>query len=548
MSNPDIKMHVRGESIFVDDISPPDSTLYAVIFTSPEAKGIIKRLDVSKAQLCRGVKAVFTAKDVPGQNQIGHIIKDQPLFAVDKVEYIGEPIALVVAVTREEAFDALKHIEIDVEKLKPILDPREAFDRNELIQGPRCVILGDVESAWAKCSTIIEGRADSAGQEHFYFETQGAMAVPSEGGNVKIYASSQAPGGYHHSIADVLGVPMHQVEIDIRRLGGGFGGKEACALWAAMPAMAAKLLGRPVKLVLSRHEDIATTGKRHPFSTDFKMGIDKDYNIIAYQAKFFQDAGAYADISTAVLERCMLHAVGSYKIPNVRIDVVSCRTNTLPNTAMRGFGVPQATFAIESAIYKTAQKLNIHPSVIQKKNLLAEGDMFHYEMKTENCSAIRCWEELDNRYGIGKRIDKVCEFNRTHKAEKRGIAVQPVCFGISFTQTSLNQAGALVHIYIDGSVGISTGAVEMGQGVNSKIMLVASQVMSIGVDRIRMETTNTTRVANASPTSASTGSDLNGMAVNKACECLVARLREFIAGKLSAKIGEVKIKDEMVYL
>jgi xanthine dehydrogenase large subunit len=487
---------------------------------------------------------------------LGHIIKDQDLLAEEYVEYIGQPIAFVVAENKRDAFTAIKLIELKIEELDPITSPRKAYVKGELIQPERVMLCGDIKSAWNKCETIVEGRADSGGQEHFYLETQGALSVPIEGGKIKVHAGTQAPGGFHHSVSEVLDMPMHMIEIDIRRLGGAFGGKESCALWTVLSAMGAKLLKRPVKIVLNRAEDIATTPKRHPFSSDYKLGIDKDGKILAYEVKMFQNAGAFADISLPVLERALLHAVNSYRIPNVKITMAPCKTNTIPNGAFRGFGAPQAIFVIESAIYKAASELNIHPSVLQKKNLLTENDQFPFGMKTENCTAARCWEELDKKYDIDKRIKAIENFNKKNTHTKKGIAIQPVCFGISFTQTALNQAGALVHLYTDGSVAVSTGAVEMGQGVNMKILQIVAQEFSVDTKRVKLETTNTTRVANASPTAASSGADLNGMAAKMAANKLLIRLKKVAVDILNSdrkknrlvKIKDIEIIDEKVLL
>lgn len=549
MKNLDVKMHVQGKAKFVDDITAPEGLLHAAIFTSPIAKGIIKNIDIDEARNADDVVAIYTYKDVPGENQIGHILKDQPLLAKKTVEYIGQPIVLVVAKTKKKALAACKKIKLELQKLTPILSPREAFKKNELFQAARLMKKGDTDSIWKKCDIVVEGTAETDAQEHFYLETQSAITIPLENGNFKVCVSAQSPGGFHHSLSEILGIQMHKIEVEITRLGGGFGGKEVNATWAALSAMAAKLLNRPVKLILNRREDIETSGKRHPFSTDFKLGLDKNGIIKAYEVSFYQNGGAFADISTPVLERCILHATSAYAIPNVTIRAASCRTNIVPHTAFRGFGVPQAVFAIESAIYKAAEKLGVHPLVIQKKNLIKEGYQFPYGMQVENCNATRCWESLDSKYKIHEQVCKVENYNKKNHLTKKGIAAMPVCFGISFTQTALNQASSLVNIYTDGSIGISTGAVEMGQGVNMKMLIIAAKEFSIKPERIKIETTNTTRIPNASPTAASSGADLNGMATKLACQELVKRLKKFISEKLKiSNIKDIEIKNERVYL
>jgi xanthine dehydrogenase large subunit len=549
MKNEDMLMHVRGASRFVDDIPAPEGCLHAVLFNSPVARGKIKSLDISKAAAAPGVAAVYTHKDVPGLNQVGHMLKDHPLLAVDSVDYIGQPIALVVAGSRREARRAVRLIEVDIEKLEAVFDPREAAAKG-LIHGKRRVLVnGDPDGAFAKCKHIIEGRLASGPQEHFYFETQRALAVPGEHDTIKVHASAQSPGAFHHHLAEVLGVPMHKVELDIRRLGGGFGGKESTAVWIVAPALAAFLLKRPVKLVLERNEDIATTGKRHAYEYDYKLGLDAEGNILAYQIDLYQHAGACADISLAVLGRSFLHVTGSYRVPNIRATGVSCRTNIPPNNAFRGFGVPQGTFSIEAVLTRAAEVLGVDAEVLKRKNLLRDGDILPYGVQLSDVNAGRCWEALDKKVDLAARRAAVAVYNAAHTDSKMGLAVVPVCFGISFAQTALNQASSLVHIYVDGSVAVSTGAVEMGQGVNAKLRIVAARTLGIPPERVRVDTTNTSRIPNASPTSASTGADLNGMATKYACERLRGRLLEFAARHLSCDDpAGVSIRDGGVYV
>lgn len=547
MKNSDIKSHLQGKSIYIDDIPNRVGTLHSVIFGSPVAKGKILNLDITEAAESEGVIKIITYKDIPGVNQIGHISHDQPLLAIDEVCFIGQPIALVVAKSKRLAKNALKKIKIRIDELNPIVEPREAYEKSELI-GQNKLECGNVDAAWGECDYIFEGSAESGGQEHFYFETQSALAEPMENGNIKVSCSTQAPGGFQHHISDVLGIPMNKVELEIRRLGGGFGGKEGCAGWACLAAVASFILDLPVKLVLSRHEDITTSGKRHPFSSDYKIGLKKDGTILAYEVKLFQNGGAFADISMPVLGRAMLHTVSAYSIPNFRGFGYSCRTNITPNTAFRGFGVPQAVFLIESAIYQAAYKMEVNPIEIQKKNLITEGYQLPYGMKIENCTLNLCLEQLDKKCKINERIKFVEDYNKNNVATKKGIYLIPVCFGISFVQTAMNQAGSLVHIYTDGTVSVSTGAVEMGQGVNSKMQAIASKTLCISSSKIKVETTNTSRIANASPTSASTGADLNGMATYKACKALYERLREVAARKFNVQPVDITFDNGNIFI
>ncbi len=542
-------MHVRGTSQFVDDVPTPADCLHAALFTSPVACGSLRALDLSAAQAAPGVVAVYTHHDVPGLNQVGHIFKDQPLLAVEQLEYIGQPIALVVAHSQREANLAARLVRATIEPRAAVLDVREAARRGLLHGKKRILENGDLQAAFAKAAHVVSGSLSSGPQEHFYFETQRALALPSEHDAMKVIASAQAPGAFQHHLAEVLGIPMHKVELEIRRLGGGFGGKESTAVWIVAPALAAFLLKRPVKLVLERNDDIATTGKRHAYQYDYKLGLDKDGNILGYEVDLYQQAGACADISPAVLGRSLLHVSGSYRIPAVRATAQSCRTNLPPNNAFRGFGVPQGTFAIEAALTHAACVMGMDATLLKQKNLVVDGDSLPYGVKLELTNAVRCFDTLDQRVNLAARRQAAAEHNRTHADTKRGLAVVPVCFGISFAQTALNQASALVNIYVDGSVAVSTGAVEMGQGVNSKIQAIAAHTLGVPVSRVRVDTTNTSRIPNASPTSASTGADLNGMATQTACLRLRERLLCFAAAQLKvAEASQLTLRDDAVYL
>lgn len=549
MSNIDSIRHVRGESLFIDDVIAPEGVLYGYIFYSPIAHGKILKINLSDALKSEGVHGIFTAKDIPGENQIGGIIPDENLFAEDTVHFIGHPIAMVVADTFLYAHDAVKKIKGDFKKLPAVFDARKAAKKNQLIIPPRIFEMGNVEQAWNNCDYIVEDTVESGGQEHLYLETQGSLAIPVEGGGIKIISATQGPTAVQRTVARVLGLPMHKIEVDVARLGGGFGGKEDQATpWAVMAALAAFKLNVPVKLVLPRQEDIRITGKRHPYSSDFKIGLNKEGKILAYEVTFYQNAGAAADLSPAILDRTLFHCTNSYFIPNVKATALSCRTNLPPFTAFRGFGGPQGMFVIESAIYKAAQVMGIDPSVIQKKNLLSEGNEFPYGQKTVQPHAEKCFYEIETRFDKNEIYRNVKEFNANNKLVKKGVAVMPVCFGISFTTTFLNQASAFVHIYTDGSVNISTAAVEMGQGVNAKLRIIAAKSLSINEDRIKIDSTNTSRISNTSPTAASKGADLNGFAIIDACKILTERLRHVAAEELKAgNASQIEIRNEIIY-
>jgi len=549
MKNYDIIQHVKGESLFVDDTIAPEGLLYAAVCYSQIAHGKIISISIEKAEKVKGVKSIFTSKDIPGENQIGGIIQDEELLAKNIVEFVGQPIAIVVADNQLIAKEAARLIDVKVEKLPEIFDAREAANKNQLIVPPRTFVKGNTEDCWTKCDYIIERKTESGAQEHLYLETQSAIAYPVEGGGIKIISSTQSPTTVQKITARVLNLPMHKIEVDVLRIGGGFGGKEDQAtIWAAMAGLSAFKLKKPVKLILPRQEDMRVTGKRHPYSSDFKIGLMKDGRIIGYEVTFYQNAGASADLSPAILERTLFHCTNSYYIPNVKATAISCKTNLPPNTAFRGFGGPQGMFVIESAIFNAAEVMGIDSAEIQKRNLLNENDEFSYGQKAENCNSKKTWSKAESLYSIDKiRLD-VENFNNINDIYKKGIAVMPICFGISFTNTSMNQASALVHIYNDGSVSLSTAAIEMGQGVNEKLRQVISEIFSIDIEKIKTESTNTTRIANTSPTAASSAADLNGKATEQACNNILLRLKQTAAEILKKNnLDAIEIKNEMVY-
>lgn len=547
MKNPEAANHSTGRSQYLDDIPVLKNTLYGVIYGSPLAHGIITNLDLLEARAANGVRAVFTKSDIPGKNDIGGIIPDETLFADGEVHYMGQPVALVVADSEHAARKASQLIRISLEELEPVTDPRVAKEKGSLLIPSRTFRMGDVAAAWGECDIVVEGRADCGAQEHLYIETQGAYSYPGDSGCIMIHSSTQSPTLVQKVAARVLALPMNMVEVDVARLGGAFGGKEDQATFVAvMTALAASLLQRPVKITLSRGDDMRMTGKRHPYSADFRIGLTNDYRIKAYSAVLYQNGGAAADLSPAIMERTLFHSTNAYFIPNTEVTVHSCRTNLPPNTAFRGFGAPQGMFVIESAIAKAAEELNVPARIIQQANFLKDNDVFQYGQVAMDVNIGECFYKLDRDFRIEQIEREIAEFNGRNTIWRKGMALMPVCFGISFTNTSMNHARALVHIYQDGSIGISTGAVEMGQGVNAKLARVASGVFSVDKERIKIETTNTTRVANTSPTAASSGADLNGNALLIACTRLLGRLKEAAASLLGCTADEISMKEEKV--
>jgi xanthine dehydrogenase large subunit len=547
MKNSDSAGHVTGRSVFLDDIPEISGTLYAVPVASDIAHGRILKIDFLAALAIPGVVKIITYKDIPGENQIGSIIPDEPLLSPGDLHFVGQPVALVVATSEMTARKARNLIHIETEKYEPVTDARQAHKLGHFLVPPRVFTEGDIRKAWQNCTYIFEGTAGTGAQEHVYLETQGAIAWITENGSVTVHSATQGPTVVQKTVAKVLGLPMNRVEVDVRRLGGGFGGKEDQATtWAALTALAAFVVRKPVKLVLSRHDDMVMTGKRHPYSSDFKIGFSADLKILAWEVTYYQNGGASADLSPAILERTLFHSTNSYFIPNVKATAYSCRTNLPPNTAFRGFGAPQAMFVIESAIALAAAELNVPAYVIQEKNLVDENDIFPYGQKVMDASARACWAQTRRYFDIESKIAEIETFNASGNMLRKGLSVMPVCFGISFTNTPMNQARALVHIYQDGSIGISTGAVEMGQGVNTRLIQVAATAFSVDPQRVKMETTNTTRVANTSPTAASSAADLNGKAIQVACDHLLERLKKVASQMTGADAGSIEISNEMV--
>ena len=540
MINIDAKNHVRGKSVYLDDIPEIHGTLYALPFYIPAAHAEITGRDYQEALELEGVKAILDYRDIPGDNQIGGIIPDEPLFAEKDVHFWGQPLGVIIAESDRLCRWARSKVRISHKKLPVITDPREARSKGHLIVPPRTFKSGNTDKAWSQCDIIVKGRADVNGQEHLYIESQGAYAWPKEDDSLYIASSTQGPTAVQRTAASILGIPMHKVEVNVQRIGGGFGGKEDQATaWAMMVALAAWKLQLPVKISVHRMDDMVMTGKRHPYSSDYKMGLSRDGKILAYEVEHHQNAGAAADLSPAVLERTLFHSTNAYYIPNVLATAFSCRTNLPPNTAFRGFGGPQGKFIIESAIAHAAEEMGVSADVIQKKNLFTEGDISHYGQKMENPLAQNTWTECSEVFHLEEIKQKAVAFNQSHKQFKKGVAVQPICFGISFTNTMMNHARALVHIYHDGSVVVNTGAVEMGQGVNTKLLQVAVESFGIDPARVKIESTNTLRIANTSPTAASAGADLNGKALQIACNNVLQRLKDLAAEKLKADRIEI---------
>ena len=543
----DAELNLSGATRYLDDLPATAGMLYGSPRVSPCARGLLKGMDTAAALALDSSVRILTAADIPGENQLGEAVSDESLLVSGEWGYQGECLALALASSPGLARKAAAAIVLDFEELLPVTDAREAAQRGSFILPSRTMKSGDTAAAFARCAVVVEGRVESAGQEHVYLETQGAIAESREGGRIHVLSGTQAPTGVQRAIARVLGLPMSAVEVEARRLGGGFGGKEdQAALWASLAALGAAATGRTVKVYLNRREDMRWTGKRHPYSSDYRLGLDAEGRILAYEADYYQNSGACCDLSPAILSRTLFHAASAYRVPNLRVTGRMCRTNLPPFTAFRGFGAPQGVFVIECAIDAAARKGGWDPVELRLKNLLAEGDSLHFGQEATLCHARLCAKKALELSGWDRLKADIASFNSSHRLEKRGAAILPICFGVSFTKLVMNQGGALVHVYSDGSVRVSTGAVEMGQQVSRKIQLVAARCLGIDPDLVRVESTSTATVANTFPTAASTGSDINGMAAQAACEEIRGRLLAFAAKTLQADRAELRLESGLV--
>jgi xanthine dehydrogenase large subunit len=543
--------HVAGEAVYIDDIPEPAGTLHAGLGLSTVAHGVLKSVDLSAVRAAPGVVAVLTAADEPGVNDISPSgMKDDPVLAEGRVEFHGQPVFCVVARTRDQARRAARLAKIDYEELPALVDIRDldpAAARQ--VTTPLTLKRGDAAAALAEAPRRVTGRMLLGGQDHFYLEGQVSLAVPGEDDEVTVYCSTQGPSETQHMVAHALGVASHAVTVEVRRMGGGFGGKETQAnQCAALAAIAAKKLGRAVKLRLDRDEDMVATGKRHDFAIDYDVGFDEDGRILAVDYTFALNAGFSADLSGPVGDRALFHCDNAYYFPHVLAKSAPLYTNTVSNTAFRGFGGPQGMVGAERVIDEVAFALGKDPLDIRKLNFYdamgVEGarNLTPYHQKVEDCIIQRIVAELEESADYAGRRREIAAFNANSDYVKRGLALTPVKFGISFTKTESNQAGALVHVYTDGSVHMNHGGTEMGQGLHLKVAQVVAEEFQIDLDRVRITATTTGKVPNTSPTAASSGADLNGMAAQDAARQIKDRLIDF-----AAKTHQIK-RDQVVFL
>nr|QEO19118.1 rosy [Limnogonus franciscanus] len=518
-----------GEAVYLDDIPKIEGELYLSLVVSTKSHAKILSIDASEALALPGVEAFLCHKDIPDeQNMCGPILHDEEVFIKEKVTSQGQTIGCIVAVDQQTAQRANKLVKITYEDLKPlIITIEDAIKAESYFEDVRIIRSGDTEEAFKTCDHILEGEVRVGGQEHFYFETMAALAVPKKEDNeIIVFSSSQHPTELQHLIAHACGVQANKIVCKVKRLGGGFGGKESRSAVTAIPAaFAAHKLGRPVRVMLDRDEDMMITGQRHPFLGRYKVGFNKSGKIIACDISIYNNAGYSLDLSSAVLERSMFSFENGVYIPNITVRGYVCKTNLPTNTAFRGFGGPQGMLMGETMYRHVAETLNKDYTEIIEKNMYKEGFYTHYNQKLEHCTVERCWSDCLKDSNFHERRALIEKFNLENRWKKRGISIVPTKFGISFTTTFLNQAGALVLVYQDGSVLISHGGTEMGQGLHTKMLQVASRALGIPIDMIHISETSTDKVPNTSATAASAGSDLNGMAILNACNELNERLK-----------------------
>lgn len=530
--------HVTGQSVYVNDMDVSPLQLTGRVVYSPLSHARIRSVNFSEAMNLPGVYAVLTYKDIPGANQMGPVVHDEPCLAQDEVTFTGQAIVLIAAENEEVALEAEKLIRIDYEELDSVTDLHEAIKKDLLIAPPRRIVRGNADEAFNNCPYTLAGTLETGAQEHWYLETQSALAVPGEGNEMLIYASSQNPSETQAIVAEVLGISKNEVDVEVKRMGGAFGGKETqgnhVAAWAALLACKTK---RPVKIHLFRDDDQKMTGKRHRFISDYRVGFDASGKILAYKVVLNSDAGSSTDLSMAILERALFHAENAYFIPHISIVGKAYKTNLPSNTAFRGFGGPQGMAVIENAIDRIARMLKKDAVEIRKRNFygIASENITPYGKIVENNRLFAIFDQLMVSSDYQNRREEINQFNRQNRFVKRGMALTPVKFGISFTTSFLNQAGALVNIYKDGTVQVNHGGTEMGQGLYAKMLGIASLELGISPSLIKISATNTSKVPNASATAASSGSDLNGMAVKNAIDVLKLRLADVAVAELVKK-------------
>src|SRR3989440_127063 len=542
--------HVAGSATFVDDIREPEGLLHIAVGGAPIASGQLLGLDLEAVRAAPGVVAALTAADIPGRNDVGPVLHDDPIFVETRIEFYGQVVFAVVAKTRGEARRAAKLAKFEVATGAHCVTIEDALAADSHVLPDYTFRRDDSAAALEESAYRVKGRLRIGGQEHFYLEGQVSLAIPGEDGDMLIHTSSQHPSEVQHLIAGMLKVPVGAVTIEVRRMGGAFGGKETqAAQWAAIAALGAGIIGNPCKIRLDRDDDMCLTGKRHDFLSDYEGGFDADGRIQALETVMASRCGYSADLSGAINDRAMFHADNAYYLPAATITTKRMKTNTVSNTAFRGFGGPQGMMVAERAIDEIAWALKLDPLDVRKRNLYRDGrDITPYGMFVEDNILPALIERCEATSDYRARRRKIAAFNAQNTALKRGIALNPVKFGISFTTTHLNQAGALVHVYQDGSIHLNHGGTEMGQGLYIKVAQVVAEEFGVDADRVKIIATSTAKVPNTSATAASSGSDINGWAARNAASTIKDRLVAFAAEAYEVVPSQIEFRDNRVFI
>ena len=540
---------VAGAATYIDDMPEVRGTLQAAPILSPIAHGRLRGIDIRAALAVPGVVDVVLSADVPGDKLLAAFAHDEPVFAFDTVQHVGQVLGVVVAEDVMTARRAARLVKPEIEALPALLTPREAHAAQSYVLPPVTVRRGDAEAALRRARHVLSGSLEVGGQEHFYLEGQIAYALPLEQRQWWIYSSTQHPGEIQHWVAHALGLANHDVRVECRRMGGGFGGKETqaghLAVWAAV---AAHKLQRPVKLRLDRDDDFMVTGKRHPFAYDYTVGFDDSGLLSGLQLSMLVNCGFSADLSGPVADRAIFHADNAYFLEDVDIVSYRCKTHTQSHTAFRGFGGPQGVIIIESILGDVARHLGLDPLDVRRRNLygVEERNVTHYQMKVEDNILHPLLETLEQRADYRRRRQAIASWNASQPVLRRGLALTPVKFGISFTATLFNQAGALVHVYTDGSVLVNHGGTEMGQGLHTKVAQIVADELGVPFESVRMSASDTARVPNASATAASSGTDLNGRAAQFAARNVRDNLASFVCGLDGCGAGAIRFEGGLV--
>ena len=543
--------HVQGSAEYIDDMLEPVGTLHIALGGSPVARGAIRHVDLADVLSMPGVVTVITAAHIPGKNDISPAHADEPVFAHDRVDYHNQPVFAVVATTRDVARRAALRGKIEIAVEKPNVSVEQGRASGERVLPDYAFVGGDVAKAVAEAPFRLSGAMHIGGQEHFYLEGQIGFAIPGEDGALLVYSSTQHPSEVQHIVARVLAVPDAFVTCRVRRMGGGFGGKETQATqWAVIAALAARATGRPCKLRLDRDADMAITGKRHDFAVEYSVGYEANGRIRALDVDMDARCGCSVDLSVGVVDRAMFHADNAYFLPEFKILTRRVKTNTVSNTAFRGFGGPQGIMAIERVIDVIAWERGLDPLDVRKANLYGPGrQVTPYGQTVEDYDiAAPLIDELERTSSYRARRKEIRLFNERSPIIKRGIALTPVKFGISFTLTHLNQAGALINVYQDGSISLNHGGTEMGQGLFQKIAQVTAEEFGVGLERVQITATSTDKVPNTSATAASSGTDLNGMAAQIAARKIKQRLTKFASENWNVPEDLITYRDDRVFI